>query len=130
MDLNEKANELIGLHIRKKDIANELAKLELSYEDREKDLYKEFVTKNIDEFSINGYTLRPVLKFSAVVKNDKTIRVMRRRGYKDLVKPTIHPSTVHAFIRRISEENDGKLPQWVADNFKISNKGTISIRKD
>jgi hypothetical protein len=130
MDLADKANELIRLHIKKRDVVSDLAKLEIDYEDLERELYRAFLSQNLDTYTTNGYTLKPVMKFTAVVKDEKTIRVMRRRGYKELVKPTIHPGTVHSFIRKVTEENSGKLPQWVSDNFKISSKETISIRKD
>jgi hypothetical protein len=130
MDLADKANELIRLHIKKRDVVSDLAKLEIDYEDLERELYRAFVSQNLDTYTTNGYTLKPVMKFTAVVKDEKTIRVMRRRGYKELVKPTIHPGTVHSFIRKVTEENNGKLPRWVSDNFKISSKETISIRKD
>ena len=129
MSLTEKAKELVKLYIKKKEILNELDGLELTFANNEKELYRALISEKIEELIVNGYTLRPILKFSAVVKGERTIRVMRRRGYKDLVKPTIHPSTVHAFIRKIKEQNNGELPQWVQDNFQINNKETISIRK-
>jgi hypothetical protein len=130
MDLADKANELIRLHIKKRDIASDLAKLDIEYEGLERELYSAFVSQKIDTYTINGYTLKPVIKFTAAAKDEKTIRVLRRRGYKELVKPSIHPGTAHSFIRKVTDENNGKIPQWVSDNFKISSKETISIRKD
>jgi hypothetical protein len=67
---------------------------------------------------------------TATAKDAKTIRVLRRKGFGSLVKPVIHPSTAHAFIREQTEKNGGKLPQWIADNFSICEKASVSMRKE
>jgi hypothetical protein len=130
VNMTEKAVELISLSKKKKSLTEELAELDSAMEELEKELYWDFAKEKLDELTVKGYILKPVLKFSASAKDEKTIRVMRRRGFGELVKPTIHPSTAHAFIRKQTEENGGSLPGWIADNFKITEKETISLRKE
>lgn len=130
MGISEKAIEFIALNKRKKSLLDELAELEAGIEQAEKDLYWSFAAEKIDELTVAGYALKPVLKFIASAKDERTIRVMRRRGYGELVKATIHPSTVHAFIRKQAEQNNGNLPRWITDNFKIVNKESVSMRRE
>jgi hypothetical protein len=126
----DKANEFIELNKKKKDLQEELDGLEFRIGCIEKDLYTAFEAEQLDEIKTGGYVLRPVLKFTASAKDDKTIRVLRRRGFGELVRPTIHPSTAHAFIRRQADANGGDIPKWIAVNFHITTKETISMRKE
>jgi hypothetical protein len=126
----DKANELIDLSKKKKSLQEELDELEFRMDGIEKELYRALIAEKLDEIRAGGYVLKPVLKFTANAKDDKTIRVLRRRGFGELIKPTIHPSTAHAFIRKQAEANGGDIPKWISDNFNISNKETVSIRKE
>ena len=130
MELSEKAMELIAANRRKKNLSDDLAALENAITDMEKELYLALTDQGLEELDIGGYVLKPVMKFTASAKDEKTIRVLRRRGFGKLVKPTIHPSTAHAFIRKLEEEHGGKLPQWITDNFKIVYRETISLRRE
>lgn len=130
MGISEKAVEFIALNKRKKSLMDELAELEAGIEQAEKDLYWSFAAEKMEELTVAGYVLKPVQKFFASAKDEKTIRVMRRRGYGELVKATIHPSTVHAFIRKQTEQNNGNLPRWITDNFRIVNKESVSMRRE
>lgn len=125
-----KANEFVELSNKKKELQHELDNLETRIDGIEKELYWSFTAEKLDEARTGGYILRPALKFTASAKDDKTIRVLRRRGFGELVRPTIHPSTAHAFIRRQADQNGGDIPKWIADNFNITTKETISMRKE
>jgi hypothetical protein len=126
----DKANEFIELSKKKKNLQEELDSLEFRIGGIEKDLYAAFEAEKLDEARAGGYVLRPALKFTASAKDDKTIRVLRRRGFGELVKPTIHPSTAHSFIRKQTEANGGDIPKWIENNFNITTKETISMRKE
>lgn len=130
MSINDKANELVELSRKKKALQDVLDILENKMDGLEKELYWAFAAEKLSELSAGGYVLRPVLKFTASAKDDKTIRVLRRRGFGDLVKAAIHPSTAHAFVRKQTELCGGNTPQWILDNFNISSKETISMRKE
>jgi hypothetical protein len=130
MSIYDKANELVELSRKKKNLQDELDVLENKMDCLEKELYWSFLGEKLDELKSNGYMLKPVLKFTASAKDDKTIRCLRRRGFGELVKAAIHPSTAHAFIRKQTELNGGETPRWILDNFNICSKETISIRKE
>jgi hypothetical protein len=130
MSIYDKANEFVELSRKKKALQDELGGLENKLDSLGKDLYWSFAAEKLDELSAGGYVLRPVLKFTASAKGDKTIRVLRRRGFGDLVKPVIHPGTAHAFVRIQTELGGGETPKWITDNFNICSKETISMRKE
>lgn len=130
MDIHDKANEFVELSRKKKALRDEMDSLENKIDDLEKELYRSFMAERIDELPAGGCVLRPVLKFTAGAKSDRTIRVLRRRGFGELVKASIHPSTAHAFVRVQTELNGGETPKWILDNFNISSKETISMRKE
>ena len=130
MSIYDKANELVDLSRKKKALQDELDILENRMDGLEKELYWLFAAEKMDELSAGGYVLRPILKFTASAKDDKTIRSLRRRGFGELVKPTIHPSTAHAFIRKQTELNGGETPRWILDSFNICSKEIISMRKE
>lgn len=130
MGIYDKANELIELSRKKRILQDELDILGSRMGALEKELYWLFAAEKMDELTAGDFVLKPVLKFTANAKDEKTIRVLRRRGFGGLVKTAIHPSTAHAFIRKQTELNGGETPQWILDNFIICSKETISIRKE
>jgi hypothetical protein len=130
MDIYEKAAGLIDLSKKKKNLQEELDSLEDSMTALEKELYWAFSSVKLEELNSGGYLLKPVLKTTATAKDEKTVRVLRARGFGSLVKPTVHPSTASAFIRKQLELSGGELPKWIKDNFEIANKETISMRRD
>lgn len=130
MDIYEKAAELIALSKKKKTLQEELDGINAAEEALEKDLYWTMMSGKLYELESGGYVLRPVMKLNAIAKDDRTIRVLRRRGFGELVKPTVHPSTASSFVRKQMEENGGELPKWIADNFSVVCRETISVRRD
>ncbi len=130
MGIYDKANELVELSRKKKALQDELDMLDNKIGGLEKELYWSFAAERLDELSAGGYILKPALKFTASVKDDKTIRVLRRRGFGELVKATVHPSTAHAFIRKQTDLCGGETPVWILDNFNICSKETISMRRE
>ncbi len=130
MDIYDTARDLVALAKKKKALQGELNDIETLVNAAEKELYRSLAAQKLDEISSGGYVLKPVLKFTASAKDERTIRVLRRRGFGKLVKATVHPSTAHAFIREQAELNGGKTPGWIIDNFNIVNKETISMRRE
>ncbi len=130
MGIYEKAVGLVELIKKKRALQSELDELENSIADAEKGLLRMLAAEKLDTVSAAGHVLKPVLKFTASAKDEKTIRVMRRRGFGEYVKPTIHPSTAHAFIRKQTELCGGETPAWILQNFNITLKETISVRKE
>lgn len=130
MNIYDIANELVDLSREKKALQDKLDILENSMDLLEKELYWAFAAEKLDEISAGGYMLKPALKFTASAKDDKTIRSLRRRGFGNIVKATVHPSTAHAFVRKQTELNGGETPGWILSIFNISSKETISMRKE
>lgn len=130
MNIHDKANEFVELSRKKRALQDELSSLENRIKNLGKELYRLFAAEKLEELPAGGYVLKPVLKYTASAKDDKTIRALRRRGFGELVKATIHPGTAHAFIRKQTELGGGKTPQWILDNFNICSKETISMRKE
>ncbi len=130
MSIYDKANEFVELSRKKKALQDELDGVKYKLDGLEKELYWSFMAEKLGELSAGGYMLKPVLKFTASAKDDKTIRVLRRRGFGELVKASVHPSTAHAFIRRQTELNSGETPKWILDIFNICSAESVSMRKE
>jgi len=130
MDIYEKAAVLISLTKKKRSVQEELDEINNAEEELEKELYWALMSAKLYELVSSGYVLRPVMKLNAAAKDDRTIRSLRRRGFGDLVKPTIHPSTASSFVRKQLEQSGGELPKWITDSFSIVYKETISMRRD
>lgn len=131
MDIYAKAEELVSLSKKKKKVQEELDDINVKEEALEKELYVALMSAKLYELESSGCVLRPVMKTSATAKDERTIRVLRRRGFGDLVKPAVHPSTASSFVRKqIEQAAGGELPKWITENFNIINKESISIRKE
>ena len=92
----------------------------------------EMINHEIQNFKRNGRlfyltTLRDIRAVASM--REQLCEVLRERGFGDLIKKTVHPQTLRAFVREQIEENDDEVPEWLDDLVTVYEEDQVRIRK-
>ena len=96
----------------------------------ELELLDQFDVAGIDRISKGGYTLymsrtlRPRAKDG---DNERMLDALRKNGYGDLVKETIHPKRLESLVRELDME--GEMPEWAKDTIDVYEQYNLRMRK-
>ena len=108
--------------------AEELKQLEKELEEK---LVAEMETSETSEFAVDGTKFIYSTKITAncpVANRESLIKALKRKGFGDIVKPTINAQTLTAFVKEQADEA-GNLPEWIGKLVTTFVVKSIGMRK-
>lgn len=131
MDLFTTADKLVTLRDRKKEIEDELKQVNAEITETEEQLVNAMVEEEMQNFTRNG---RQFILTSRTYANAKAGMMpeicswMKQNGLADMVKESVHPQTLQAWVKEQIEEA-GALPEDLEPLVNVYEKSGIAIRR-
>lgn len=130
MDLFIIADDLVRYRDRKKEIEEALKEINALITETEEQLVSAMIEEEMQNFTRNG---RQFILTNRTYANAKSGMMpalctwMKENGLKDMVKESIHPQTLQAWVKEQLEEA-GALPEELNELVNVYEKSGISIR--
>ena len=131
MDLFIIADDLVRYRDQKKEIEEALKATNELIAQTEEQLVAQMVEEEMQNFTRNGrqFILNSKQRTSAKSGMQAELYAwLKKNGYGDLVKETVHAQTLDAFGRELTEEL-GALPETLEPLVNVYEKVTVQIRK-
>ena len=118
-DYHESMSEILG---------SEISKLSM-------EAYKQMLETNMDQMRVSGSLFKdqtpriitPNSKYKpTVIKQPEFFDYLRDSSFGDMIKPTVHPKTLEAWVTSQKENN---LPLPAEDVLKVFTIETVSVRR-
>ena len=131
MDLFIIADDLVRYRDQKKEIEETLKEINTLITETEEQMVAAMVEEEMQNFTRNGKQFILTNRTYANAKAGMMPAVcvwMKDNGLGDMVKESIHPQTLQAWVKEQIEE-DGALPGELDELMNVYEKSGISIRK-
>lgn len=130
MDLFTTADRLVTLRDRKKELEDELKEVNAEIAGTEEQLVSAMIEEEMQNFTRNGRQFVLTTRTYANAKSGMMPALctwMKENGLKDMVKESIHPQTLQAWVKETIDET-GALPEELNELVNVYEKSGISIR--
>jgi hypothetical protein len=131
MDLFIVADDLVRYRDRKKEIEEALKEINALITETEEQLVSAMIEEEMQNFTRNGRQFILTNRTYANAKAGMMPAVcewMKDNGLADMVKESVHPQTLQAWVKEQIEEA-GALPEELSELVNVYEKSGISIRK-
>ncbi len=132
MEMFELAEKLKELREKEAQLKGELSEVRDQLNDTMNRLTEQMVNQEIQNFSRNGlqfYLSTRVHVNDVAARREELYEKLKEQGYGDIVKETVHPSTLKAFVRELKEEHDDELPEWLEGLVRIYEEDEVRVKK-
>ena len=131
MELFDISDKLVILRDRKKELEDELKEVNSDITETEEQLVNAMVEEEMQNFTRNGRQFILTSRTYASAKSGMMTAIcvwMKENGLGDMVKESVHPQTLQAWVKEKMEEA-GALPEELGEMLNVYEKSGISIRK-
>lgn len=131
MDLFLIADDLVRYRDRKKEIEEALKEINALITETEEQLVSAMIEEEMQNFTRNGRQFILTNRTYANAKAGMMPEIcswMKDNGLEDMVKESVHPQTLQAWVKEQLEEV-GALPEELEPLVNVYEKSGISIRK-
>lgn len=131
MDLFIIADDLVRYRDQKKEIEEALKEINTLITETEEQMVAAMVEEEMQNFTRNGKQFILTVRTHANAKAGMMPKVcdwMKDNALGDMVKESIHPQTLQAWVKEQIEEA-GALPEELSELVNVYEKSGISIRK-
>ena len=131
MDLFIIADDLVRYRDRKKEIEEALKEINALITETEEQLVSAMIEEEMQNFTRNGRQFILTNRTYANAKAGMMPEIcswMKDNGLEDMVKESVHPQTLQAWVKEQLEEV-GALPEDLSELVNVYEKSGISIRK-
>lgn len=133
-EIFERYEELLE---KKKDLADETKANNSAIKDLEEEIETEMTEDDITSITVGGHSYSLVAKTRYAKLGDEKLEakglnfyeVLREQGYGDLIHETVNANTLNATMAAAAEENDGELPEELAEVLSSFDYTDIQRRK-
>lgn len=129
--VTEQVKTFIELETRKRELKEELERLEAEKAEIEQSLLKHFEESGIQKVSMNGMTVylhRQIWASAKEGNKEALCNALKKSPLKDLVYITYNSNKLSAIVREY--ESEGKsLPRSIADLIEVTEQFSIRLRK-
>lgn len=135
--LDQKVREYKAILDRKDELAEQTKANNAAKEQLEQEICQLMVDEEKPSTIVDGFTysLQQTTMYSK--KSEEALAeagivffdVLRGQGLGDLIVERVDPRTLQSSVRAMAEENDGELPEELAECLSIYEKLTLSKRK-
>lgn len=119
---------------KKAELENDLDEAKERMEFFQNLIMDELVDNGVDSMRVDGRLVFPKKQMfvSAGSMTDETKQNLRDVGASDLIQETVNGQRLSAFVREYMKENSlddtAKLPDWMKNNFSITEKVSLGVR--
>ena len=131
MDMFELSDRLGELKEKEAQLKKELSAVNVLIKDTTKLLTEQMVNQEIQNFNRNGkvfYLVTNLYVNDVATRREELYQVLREQGFGNLIKATIHPQTLKAFVKEQIEENDEELPGWLDGLVRVYEEETVRVK--
>lgn len=131
MDMFELSDRLGKLKEKEAQLKKELSAVNVLIKDTTKLLTEQMVNQEIQNFNRNGklfYLVTNRYVNDVATRREELYQVLREQGFGDLIKATIHPQTLKAFVKEQIEENDEELPEWLDGLVRVYEEEEVRVK--
>jgi hypothetical protein len=114
--LIELASQLRTLKEKEARLKNELSNTRIQIKNIKKDLVNQMINYEVQNFKHNGnifYLTTSIYVSDVASRREELYSTLRDNGYGSLIKETVHPQTLKAFVKELMAENGDEVPEWL-----------------
>jgi hypothetical protein len=114
--LIELASQLRTLKEKEARLKNELSNTRIQIKNIKKDLVNQMINYEVQNFKHNGnifYLTTNIYVSDVASRREELYSTLRDNGYGSLIKETVHPQTLKAFVKELMAENGDEVPEWL-----------------
>ena len=130
----QRADTLRALIESKRQLQAELDEVKKQLAKEEELLSAEMVERELQNFKRKGILFYLQAEYyPSIPADDGTQKLffksLRKEGFGDIVKETVHPQTLKAFVKEQMQRNDDELPEWMDGLVNVYIKNGVRTRK-
>ncbi|MED1801821.1 hypothetical protein [Brevibacillus porteri] len=123
------ADQLVALRERKEQLKAQTENNNAEIERTERELLEQMQENDLQNFKRSGKQFICSTKvWASAVDKDKVYDWMKNNGYGDLVKETVNANSFNSLVKELLDQ-DGFVPEEVADVINVTERATIIVRK-
>lgn len=129
-DVFELADRLVELRARKEELESQLKAVNAELGEVNRQLADRMATEELQGFTRgkHQFYLRTDCFVSVVAeRRDDLVAWLKAHGAGELVKETVHPQTLRAYVRELNDA--GELPAELAEMVRIYEPLVVGVRK-
>lgn len=114
--LIELASQLRTLKEKEAHLKDELSNTRIQIKNIKKDLVNQMINYEVQNFKHNGnifYLTTNIYVSDVASRREELYSTLRDNGYGSLIKETVHPQTLKAFVKELMAENGDEVPEWL-----------------
>lgn len=114
--LIELASQLRTLKEKEARLKDELSNTRIQIKNIKKDLVNQMINYEVQNFTYNGnifYLTTNIYVSDVASRREELYSTLRDNGYGSLIKETVHPQTLKAFVKELMAENGDEVPEWL-----------------
>jgi D-alanyl-D-alanine dipeptidase len=114
--LIELASQLRTLKEKEARLKNELSNTRIQIKNIKKDLVNQMINYEVQNFKHNDnifYLTTNIYVSDVASRREELYSTLRDNGYGSLIKETVHPQTLKAFVKELMAENGDEVPEWL-----------------
>jgi hypothetical protein len=114
--LIELASQLRTLKEKEARLKDELSNTRIQIKNIKKDLVNQMINYEVQNFKHNGnifYLTTNIYVSDVASRREELYSTLRDNGYGSLIKETVHPQTLKAFVKELMAENGDEVPEWL-----------------
>lgn len=114
--LIELASQLRTLKEKEARLKDELSNTRIQIKNIKKDLVNQMINYEVQNFKHNGnifYLTTNIYVSDVASRREELYSTLRDNGYGSLIKETVHPQTLKAFVKELIAENGDEVPEWL-----------------
>ncbi|HPU58284.1 MAG TPA: hypothetical protein PLG48_02065 [Candidatus Avimonas sp.] len=114
--LIELASQLRTLKEKEARLKDELSNTRIQIKNIKKDLVNQMINYEVQNFEHNGnifYLTTNIYVSDVASRREELYSTLRDNGYGSLIKETVHPQTLKAFVKELMAENGDEVPEWL-----------------
>ena len=110
------ASQLRTLKEKEARLKDELSNTRIQIKNIKKDLVNQMINYEVQNFKHNGnifYLTTNIYVSDVASRREELYSTLRDNGYGSLIKETVHPQTLKAFVKELMAENGDEVPEWL-----------------
>ena len=114
--LIELASQLRTLKEKEARLKDELSNTRIQIKNIKKYLVNQMINYEVQNFKHNDnifYLTTNIYVSDVASRREELYSTLRDNGYGSLIKETVHPQTLKAFVKELMAENGDEVPEWL-----------------
>lgn len=130
--LIELASQLRTLKEKEARLKDELSNTRIQIKNIKKDLVNQMINYEVQNFKHNSnifYLTTNIYVSGVASRREELYSTLRDNGYGSLIKETVHPQTLKAFVKELMAENGDEVPEWLNGLVTVYEEQEVRMKK-